>query len=455
MGRVTIERFGSFWRKRGNVVLKIEYLEPSALKPYENNARAHKDADVSAIVKSIQEFGFNDPIGIWGGDNLIVEGHGRLQAAIRIGMDKVPCIRLDELTDEQRRAYALAHNKTAELSKWDFEILDSELKKISAIDMASFGFDIKEDAEVEEDDFVPREIKNPKSKLGDIYQLGDHRLMCGDSTDLASVEKLISGEQMDLVVTDPPYNVGLGGDRGHAIRPSEAKQLRRRTDGLVIANDWWENQEDFIAFLEKAFKCMMSALKPGGAFYIWFAATQTMNFYEATRRAGMEIRQELVWSKTAFTLGRQDYQWKHEPCLYGWKEGAGHYFITDRTKTTVWEESDDFSKMKKEELVALLQTIYETIPTSVIKESKPWRSVLHPTMKPVALLADHIKNSSKRDEKVLDLFGGSGSTMIACEQLGRKCYMMELDPQYVDTIIERWEQLTGEKAQLVEEEGNV
>ena len=192
--------------KRGKMVLKIEYLDPIALKPY-----------VSAIVKSIQEFGFNDPIGIWGKENLIVEGHGRLQAALRLGMDKVPCIRLDELTDEQRRAYALAHNKTAELSAWDFEILDSELKQISEIDMSAFGFEIGiEEPEVEDDDYVVQELPS-KTKPGQIWQLGRHRLMCGDATDLEAVKKLIDGNIMDLCVTDPPYNVALGTNKGAPI----------------------------------------------------------------------------------------------------------------------------------------------------------------------------------------------------------------------------------------------
>lgn len=253
-------------------------------------------------------------------------------------------------------------------------------------------------------------------------------------------------------MTDPPYNVSLGTEAGHALRPSEAKQLHRRTDGLVIANDSWDNDEDFIQFLTSAFQNMVTALRPGGAFYIWFASSKGPDFYEAAERAGMQIRQQLIWVKNTFALGRQDYQWRHEPCMYGWKDGAAHYFTNSRTESTVVDDSPDLDHLTKAEAIELLRAIYEgAVATTIIKENKPTASKLHPTMKPVALIGYQVANSSRRGETVLDLFGGSGTTLIACEQLGRKCRMMEYDPHYCDVIIDRWEKFTGQKAILLED----
>ena len=253
---------------------------------------------------------------------------------------------------------------------------------------------------------------------------------------------------MDMVVTDPPYNVALG----QHMRPSEAKQLHRRTDGLVIDNDSWEDDEGFIAFLKVAFENMTEQLKAGGAFYIWYASTQSKNFLEAAERAGLNIRQTLIWNKNTFALGRQDYQWKHEPCLYGWKDGAAHYFVNTRNLVTVLEDTEnlDIDSMKKDELKDLLKSILGGCKdTTILDEKKPTKSDLHPTMKPIPLIARQIKNSSRTGENVLDLFGGSGSTLMAFEQLGRRCFMMEYDPHYADVIIKRWEDYTGEQAELI------
>ena len=217
------------------------------------------------------------------------------------------------------------------------------------------------------------------------------------------------------MLTDPPYNVALG----HHMRLSEAKQLNRRTDGLVIENDAFDNEEDFLHFLESAFTCADNALKPGGVFYIWHAHNWSKPFFTAVETVGWQIRECLVWNKSTFAMGRQDYQWKHEPCLYGWKDGAAHSWYSDRKQSTVLEFS------------------------------KPSRSEMHPTMKPLELVGYQIKNSSKESDSVLDIFGGSGSTLIACEQLNRKCYMCELDEHYCDVIIQRWENLTGKKAELI------
>ena len=229
--------------------------------------------------------------------------------------------------------------------------------------------------------------------------------------------KARGGVLCDLLLTDPPYNVALG----QHMRPSEARQLHRRTDGLVIDNDSWESDEGFIGFLCSAFDNAMALLSPGAAFYVWHADTQRGNFLEACRLAGMTVRECLVWAKNTFTLGRQDYQWKHEPCLYGWKDGASHNWYSDRKQSTVLEFD------------------------------KPTANEDHPTMKPVGLMAYLIQNSTKRGDTVLDVFGGSGSTLIACEETGRRCLTMELDPHYCDVIIARWEEMTGEKAVLLSE----
>ena len=263
--------------------------------------------------------------------------------------------------------------------------------------------------------------------------------MCGDSTKAADVEKLMGGELADCMVTDPPYNVNYGGDAS-----SPANNGKHR----VIENDNLTESE-FYAFLLAFYKNAERALRPGGSFYIWHADSEGNSFRNALYEAGLKLRQVLIWNKNAFTLGRQDYQWKHEPCLYGWKDGAAHYFTPSRSETTVYEEElPDFSKMKKDELVKALEAVYSQAST-VINEMKPAKSDLHPTMKPLKLMAYLIQNSTRKGELVLDLFGGSGSTLIAAEETGRRCRMMEYDPRYVDVIIQRWEEKTGKKAKLL------
>lgn len=384
--------------------LNIEYLPVDQLTPYEHNARKHQDKDLAAIVSSIREFGFDDPIGVWGGHNVIVEGHGRLMAAKKLGMEKVPVIHLDHLTDEQRRAYALAHNRTAELSEWDEVVKDLELRSIDELDMSQFGFDLsalKDDGETVEDDYDIDAPVEARAKQGDIWQLGRHRLMCGDSTSFEDVDKLMDGQQADLLITDPPYNVNYEG-----------------SNHLKIKND---NQTDaaFRQFLIDAFTTADSVMKPGAVFYIWHADSEGYNFRCACHDIGWTVRQCLIWNKNSLVMGRQDYQWKHEPCLYGWKDGAGHLWASDRRQTTV------------------------------IDFNKPSKNDVHPTMKPVGLFDYQIKNNTKGGDIVLDLFGGSGTAIMACEQNGRKCYMMELDPHYVDVIIARWEEFTGQRAELI------
>ena len=297
--------------------MDIVVMGVDEIRPYEKNARKHADEDVSVIMRSIEEFGFNDPIGIWGPQNIIVEGHGRLMAAKKLGMKEVPCIRLDDLSDEQRRAYALAHNRTAELSVWDPDLLPLELEDLPNYDMTEFGFtspaeeDPEEAREDEYDGSVPEQ---PRSKLGDLYQLGRHRLLCGDATMIDQVMRLMDGQLADLLITDPPYNVDYVG---------------KTKDSLKIQNDNMED-EKFRGFLRDSFLSADMVMKPGAVFYIWHADSEGYNFRGACTDIGWKVRQCLIWNKNSMVMGRQDYQWKHEPCLYGWKDGAGHLWASDR-----------------------------------------------------------------------------------------------------------------------------
>lgn len=394
--------------------LEVEYVPTSSLVAYENNAKLHPDWQVDQIVASIEEFGFADPIAIWhdgDGRAIVVEGHGRLLAARRMGLAEVPTICLDAMTDEERRAYGLAHNKLTMNTDFDFEALAKEVSDLSAdFDMSDFGFSQKELAmatgktagDVVEDE-APEPPSVPKHKRGDMVRLGRHVLLCGDSTVAEDVKRLVGDEDVDLFLTDPPYNVNYEG---------------ATKDHLRIENDHMSN-EQFIEFLRDAFANADSVMKPGASFYIYHSDSGGYSFRYACSLVGWTIRQCLIWNKNAMVLGRQDYQWKHEPILYGWKDGAPHSWYSDRKQTTV------------------------------IDFDKPLRADIHPTMKPVGLVAMHIANSSKEGDVVLDLFGGSGSVLMACEQLGRKCLMMEFDPRYFDAIITRWENATGMKAEEV------
>lgn len=430
-----------------NEKLKIEYVGIDEVKPYKNNAKKHPPEQIEQIKKSIEQFGMDDPIGIWKDE--IVEGHGRLIACKELGFTEIPIIRLDHLTDEERRAYTLAHNQLTMNSDFDLDILNEELFRFENIDMSDFGFEIDEQIEdkpIVEDDYEIETPEEPKAKLGDIYQLGNHRLMCGDSTKEEMVDKLVDSdeESIDTIFTDPPYNVDLGYINKQKVKWAMGRYKGANTD--AIENDSMDD-ESFIEFLTNAFACGDKHLKKGRAFYIWHSCTHSLQFQMAMQNVGWKLRQELIWNKSSLSLGMSDYQWKHEPCLYGWKDGAAHYFTDDRKQSTVWEDELDFEKMKKEDMKKLLEEIYsDKIPTTVINEHKPLKADLHPTMKPIKLCANLIKNSTKPGETVLDLFGGSGSTLMACEQLDRKCYMMEYDPKYVDVIIDRWETFTGKKA---------
>lgn len=384
--------------------MNIINIELKKIKQYEKNPRKNDEA-VGPVAESIKEFGFKCPI-ILDKDNVIIAGHTRYKAAKQLKLKEVPCIVADDLTEEQIKAFRLADNKVGEIAEWDFDLLNMELESIS-FDMSSFGFNIlnEEEKEIEEDDYDLEEklknIEKPKSKYGDIYQLGKHRLMCGDSTKIEDVEKLMNGNKVDLLITDPPYNVNYEGG-----------------NGLKIKNDNMDN-DNFRKFLTDAFSTADSVMKEGAVFYIWHADSEGYNFRGACFDNNWKVRQCLIWNKNSMVMGRQDYHWKHEPCLYGWKDGASHLWASDRKQTTIL----DFDK--------------------------PTKNAEHPTMKPVKLFDYQIKNNTKKDDIVLDLFGGSGTTLIACEQNGRISYNMELDPKYVDVIIDRWEELTGEKAILL------
>ncbi|MFN0604412.1 DNA modification methylase [Facklamia hominis] len=414
---------------------KIIYKPVDELIPYINNPRKNDQA-VDAVASSINNFGFKVPIVI---DKYgeIVTGHTRLKAAKKLGLKEVPVIIADDLTENQVRAFRLADNKVAELAEWDEEILQAELD-LTDFDMEQFGFEEMQEIvsdEAFDDDFEEDLPDEPETQPGDIYKMGDHILMCGDSTKSEDVQTLMGGQMADLVVTDPPYNVNYEGGT---------------KDALKIQND---NMDDasFLAFLIDAFKTMKEALKPGGAFYIWHSDGKRWFFSDALKQNDLEERQNLIWVKNALVLGRQDYQWKHEPCLYGWKEGAAHRFIDLRGEETVIEDNPSLNKMSKSDLIQYVKELRKIIDdkTTILREDKPLTNDLHPTMKPVPLIAYLIKNSSRKNEVVLDLFGGSGTTLIACEQLGRKARIMELDPKYCDVIVSRWEELTGREAEKI------
>ncbi len=363
----------------------------SVLQEYENNPRNNDEA-IKAVANSIREFGFKVPIVITS-DNVIIAGHTRLKASVSLGLEEVPCIVADDLNEAQIKAFRLTDNKTAELATWDLSRLEEELAGID-MDMLQFGFEEMEELlpdNAADDDFdIDDEIPEiPFSEIGDIYELGPHRLMCGDSTDAKQVETLLDGNTVDMLFTDPPYNVDYEGTAGK------------------IKNDKMEDNT-FYLFLYSAFQNMFNHTKPGGAIYVCHADTEGLNFRNAFKNSGFKLAECLIWVKNALVLCRQDYHWRHEPILYGWKEGAAHYFVDDRSQDTIWEYN------------------------------KPRKNEEHPTMKPLELVGKAISNSSRCHESVLDLFGGSGSTMIAADQLDRKSYLMELDEKFIDVIVRRY-----------------
>lgn len=391
--------------------LKIEYVDINSIKSYSKNAKLHPPEQIEQIKKSIEQFGMDDPIGIWKDE--IVEGHGRLIACKELGYTEVPIIRLDHLTDEERKAYTLAHNKLTMNSDFDLDILNEELGNFETIDMSDFGFDLDlgldEEQEIVEDE-APEVPEEPKAKLGDIYQLGRHFLMCGDSTSEEDVAKLMNGVKADMFLSDPPYNVDYSAKNKFLNKYDKGNRVQKD-----IENDK-KSDKEFYEFLFEVFKNTYNVLNDGACFYVFYPNAEYTNFHNALNNSLLKVHQYLVWCKNNHVLGMNDYQYKHEPIFYGWKDGK-HKWFSDRSQTTV------------------------------LNFDKPLKNDLHPTMKPILILSYLIKNNTNNEfNNVLDLFGGSGSTLIACEQLNRKCYMMELDPHYIDVIIQRWENFTGEKA---------
>lgn len=377
--------------------MEVKMISVNDVVPYENNPRKNDDA-VDEVATSIKAFGFKNPI-IVDKNMVIIAGHTRLKAALKLGLTMVPVIVAEDLSDDQANALRLADNKTAELAKWDKKKLEEELKQINwellGIDMTDVGFNdifASEFQEVVDDDFDEGQYLSdePHSKQGDIYLLDDNRVMCGDSTDPEQVKTLMDGKLADMVFTDPPYNVNYEG-----------------SDGQSIQNDDM-GDEEFHSFLLLVFKNLIDSIKEGAPTYVCHADSEGLNFRSAFKEAGFKLAQCLVWIKNSFTIGRQDYQWQHEPILYGWKPGAGHYFVDDRSQATAW--------------------FYD----------KPKKNDLHPTMKPLELVGQAINNSSLVGQLVLDLFGGSGSTLIASYKSKRTCYSMELDEKYADVIVKRY-----------------
>lgn len=419
------------------------------------NPRFIRDGKYALLKKSIEE----DPemMGLreillyrCNGELVIIGGNMRFRALKELGYAEVAVkIIKDDTPSEKLRRIVLKDNSG--FGEWDFESLANEWDAadiaVSAIDIPEIG-DVKmEEEDAEEDNFpvddnIPEE---PTSELGDIYALGNHRLMCGDSTRSEDVEALMGGQQADALVTDPPYNVNYGyaRARSNAMKATHGDRVK---DVAAIENDAM-SEDAFANFLESAFTNAARALKPGGAFYVWHASSQIVPFRQSLEKCGLGVRQCLEWVKNHFSLGLQDYQNQLEPCLYGWKNGAAHYFCGKRNLATIIEklQDRDLTKSTKEELLALLDEI-SGLPTNGLREKKPLSSDLHPTMKPIKLMAQNIKASTRKGERVLDLFGGSGSTLMAAEQTGRVCYMMEYAPKYVGVIIKRWEEYTGEKA---------
>lgn len=377
--------------------MTIQMMKITEIKPYENNPRKNEEA-VDEVASSIKAFGFKNPI-IVDKDMVIIAGHTRLKAALKLGLTMVPVIVASDLNPDQANALRLADNKTAEIAKWDKKKLEEELKQINweilGINMTDVGFDdifASEFQEVVDDDFDEGQYLSaePYSHQGDIYLLDDNRVMCGDSSNKEQVKLLMNGKLADMVFTDPPYNVNYEG-----------------SDGQSIQNDDMGDNE-FKEFLTLVFKNLIDSIKEGAPTYVCHADSEGLNFRSAFKEAGFKLAQCLIWVKNSFTMGRQDYQWQHEPILYGWKPGSGHYFVDDRSQSTIWE--------------------YD----------KPKKNDLHPTMKPLELVGRAINNSSLVGQLVLDLFGGSGSTLIASYKAKRTCYSMELDEKYADVIVKRY-----------------
>lgn len=427
---------------------KMVEVAVSSLKPYDRNAKKHGEEQIEKLKASIQEFGFLAPCLIDKKNNIIA-GHGRVEAAKRLGMEKVPCVYIDGLTEAQRRAYILADNKLAEMAEWDMDLVNRELKDLDeeGFDVSLTGFDWDGVSEIEaiEDDYEPSEASRndpPKTQKGDIFHLGDHVLMCGDSSDPDDMAQLFRGTEADLVFTDPPYGVAIGSKNAaiNAVEPGRGGIIEEDIEGDTLS------PEELYQLLVKAFGNLRDHCADSASYYVTSPQGGELGMMMMMMRdAGLPVRHILIWVKSsaAFSMGRLDYDYRHEPVFYTWTKS--HQFSGGYDNTVI-DDAGRLEDMSKEELKELVHAYRGDGKTSVIYCDKPTHSKLHPTMKPVKLIARFVYNSSLPGDVVADIFGGSGSTMIACEQLGRRCYMMEMDPHYCDVIIDRWEQFTGKKA---------
>ena len=423
--------------------MKIEYMKPEDLTPYERNAKKHPKEQVEQIKESIRQFGFNDPIAI-GPDNVVIEGHGRLMAAKELKMAQVPVIRLDQLTEEERKAYMLIHNQLTMNTDWDADLLELELGDITGIDMSVFGLDAADTAEpmeAEEDDYEEPAKLQGKVQAGQIWVLGSHKLMCGDSTKEEDLADLMRGVKADMVFTDPPYGVAIGDKNKFLDSFQRGGRIKENIEGDTLGT------EELHDVLLKAFINLRNNCKEDCSYYVSSPQGGEIGLMMMMmKEAGLEVRHNLIWVKNTatFSLGRLDYDYKHEPIFYTWTKKHNFY---GGYETTVIDDSEPIDKMTKAELKELVRALKMDKHTSVIYCDKPMKCDLHPTMKPIKLVGRFVVNSSRKGDVVADIFGGSGSTMIACEQLGRSCRMMEKDPHYCDVIIDRWEKFTGRKAE--------
>ena len=435
-------------KRKLNELVAADYNPRKALTP--------EDSEYQKIKRSIEEFGYVDPI-IINEDGTIIGGHQRCTVLKDLGYEEVDVV-VVSLDKQREKALNIALNKIT--GAWDELKLKDLLLDLDLgdYDISLTGFESEEltdlvdrlaiEPEVIDDDFDESEmleqISEPKTKLGDVWKLGRHRLMCGDSTSQEDVATLMKGELADLIITDPPCNVNYG-DKAEMLDTYLQKGHRNNSR---IKNDNMDN-ESFYSFMLQIYQSAYEFMREGAAIYVFHAESTGHIFRQAFLDAGLKLSQCLIWEKNTFVLGRQDYQWRHEPCLYGWKEGAARYFINDRTQDTVILEDDvDFEAMKKADLIAYIEDMHRKYKdqTSVIYENKPTRNDIHPTMKPVTLVGRLMSNSSKSGWNVLDLFGGSGSTLMAAEQLGRTAFLMELDEKFCDVIVKRWEEYTGQSA---------
>lgn len=386
---------------------QMTLVEINKLIPYINNARTHSVEQINKLRSSLREFGFINPV-IIDKDYGIIAGHGRVIAAKEEGIEKVPCVLVDYLTETQKKAYILADNRMALDAGWDEELLKLEIEALQgeAFDIGLTGFDEKDladlfktdEEEVKDDDYdlTAALEKAAFVEKGDMWVVGRHRLVCGDATNENDVAKLMDGKKANLILTDPPYGVSF-----------------KSASGLTIQNDSMKNDE-FYNFLLAAFKNMVAHLEPGGGAYVFHADTEGLNFRKAFIDAGLHLAGCCIWVKNSLVLGRSDYQWQHEPVLYGFLQNGKHKWFSDRKQTTIWNFD------------------------------KPKRNANHPTSKPLDLLAYPLKNSTQANAIVLDTFGGSGSTLMACENSNRICYTMELDEKYASVILRRYVEDTGD-----------